>query len=47
MTKKQQTKRALNYEKKLKIDGTFDQVMKELVKEPKEPKEEYNKPKKA
>ena len=40
MTKQQQTKRASSYEKKLNIDGTFDQIMKELVKNPKEPKEE-------
>ncbi len=34
-TKKQPKKRASKYEKKLKIDGTFDQAMKELVREPK------------
>ena len=38
MKKKQSKKRASKYEKKLKIDGTFDQAIKALFKEPKDKK---------
>jgi len=37
-SKKPRKKRASKYEKPLKIEGSFDDALKELVSEPKKPK---------